>query len=101
MEKVLKNCEMFSENVNCDLNAMTSECNETRVALIKHCTHKECGGKYVPLETQQTSKERFAGIIKTGVKCGKQGRHLQVKGSKHRVSCFARKHENRWQNCEN
>ena len=45
MEKVLKNCEMFSENVNCDLNAMTSECNETRVALIKHCTHKECGGK--------------------------------------------------------
>ena len=52
MEKVLKNCEMFSENVNCDLNAMTSECNETRVALIKHCTNKECGGKYVPLETQ-------------------------------------------------
>ena len=57
MEKVLKNCEMFSENVNCDLNAMTSECNETRVALIKHCTHKECGSKYVSLETQSLKKD--------------------------------------------
>ena len=46
MEKVLKNCEMFSENVNCDLNTTASECKETKVALIKHCTHKECGGTF-------------------------------------------------------
>ena len=37
---------MFSENVNCDLNTTASECKETKVALIKHCTHKECGGTF-------------------------------------------------------
>ena len=47
MENTLKNCKIFSEKVNCDLNATAKECKETEVALIKHCSHKECAGNYI------------------------------------------------------
>ena len=64
MEKVLENCEMFSENVNCDLNTTASECKETKVALIKHCTHKECGGTFhLKLSKRKKKKRPYSRIL--------------------------------------
>ena len=47
MEKVVKSCELLYEKINCDLNGTAKECKETRAALVKHCSHKECAGDYL------------------------------------------------------
>ena len=44
MEKIAESCAVFTEKINCDLNATAKECKETKVALIKYCSHSECAG---------------------------------------------------------
>ena len=41
----MKSCEQFSEKIDCDL-ATPKECNDTKVAVVKYCSHKECAGEY-------------------------------------------------------
>ena len=46
MEKIEESCDMFTEKINCGLNATAKECKETKVALVKYCSHSECAGDY-------------------------------------------------------
>ena len=52
MERIVESCELFSKNINCDLNtsAAAQECQETKISLIKYCNTKECQGNYDALE---------------------------------------------------
>ncbi|XP_068746149.1 uncharacterized protein [Montipora capricornis] len=41
-EEVLESCSIFSQKINCDLNATAKECNETKEAFVKYCRLKQC-----------------------------------------------------------
>ena len=59
----MESCEIFSKNINCDLNASAAvqECQDVKISLIEYCSSKECQGNYgfpgvLPILQQEFTK---------------------------------------------
>ena len=47
VENVVEGCNNFAKSViNCELNTTLKECEETKNALIKYCSSKQCQGDF-------------------------------------------------------